>query len=67
MNCLISSRQGSNYGETWKPDVYAVVLDGIKSVQEHKPIYVLAKEMDLKDIITKEDAWEIDMTNLSTK
>lgn len=67
MKCLIPSQQNRNHREEWEPDVYMVVLDGIRSVQERKPIYAVAKEMDLKDIITKEQAWEIDTTNLSTK
>ena len=39
-----------------EPEVYMVVLDGIKSVQEHKPIYVVAKEVRLEDIIAKEES-----------
>lgn len=33
-----------------------VVLDGIKSVQEHKPIYAMAKEVRQEDIIAKEES-----------
>ena len=56
MKCLIPSRPKRNYGETWEPEVYMVVLDGIKSVQEHKPIYAVAKEVRPEDIIAKEES-----------
>lgn len=36
--------------------MYMVVLDGIKSVQEHKPIYAVAKEVRPEDIIAKEES-----------
>lgn len=39
-----------------EPEVYMVVLDGIKSVQEHKPIYFVGKEVRPEDIIAKEES-----------
>lgn len=53
MKPLIPITPKHNYGETWELEVYMVVLDGIKSVQEHRPIYAVAKEVRPEDIIEK--------------
>ncbi len=55
MKPLIPITPKHSYGEIWEPEVYMVVLDGIKSVQEHKPIYAVAKEVRPEDIIEKEE------------
>lgn len=39
-----------------EPEVYMVVLDGIESVREHKPIYFVGKEVRPEDIIAKEES-----------